>query len=605
MSADEDDFDRDALRAKYLEERDKRLVPGRSDIVDVRHDRRFARYLTDPFTPMVDREPITEELDVVIVGGGIAGLLAAVELRKVGIEDLRIVDQAGGIGGTWYWNQYPGLMCDVESYIYMPMLEELGYVPKDRYASGAEIRTHLQAIADRYDLVGDALFHTGITRATWQEDDGRWEVATDRGDVLRCRWYVLAVGILNLLKIPDIPGIDDFGGRAFHTARWDYDYTGGGPNQPLTKLHDKTVALIGTGATGIQCVKPLARAAQHVYVIQRTPSAIGVRGNRPTDPTFAAGLEAGWQQRRMDNFEAVLMGQHVDEDLIDDGWTHDYAQATNPPADPDLSPRERARRLEQIDYRIMEAHRHRVEEVVRDRATAEALKPWYRYRCKRPCFHDEFLDAFNMPNVELIACPAGIDHISHEGLVIDGREYPVDCIVFGSGFEGEFTPLPRRAGHDIIGRGGVSLAEKWSGGAASLFGMMTRGFPNLFVMPAPGQQAVVTVNYTRLATVGARFVGGAVDVLRRRGVTVFDVSAEAEEDWGRKIQDSWVDASSFLATCTPSRLNNEGRPEELNPRNGNFGRGRGDFFGYRDLLEDWVSTGDCDGLEIDVRGARQ
>ncbi|HUY67307.1 MAG TPA: NAD(P)/FAD-dependent oxidoreductase [Acidimicrobiales bacterium] len=594
-------YDPEAVRAKYLAERDKRLVPNRADIRDLRADEHFARYRDDPFTPVVERDPVVDDVDVVIVGGGIAGVLAGARLRQAGLERIRILDQAGGIGGTWYWNRYPGVMCDVESYIYLPMLEELGYVPTRRYAFGEEIRGHLQAIADRFDLVGDALFHTGVTRAEWHEDVARWRIGTDRGDEVSCRWYVLAVGILNLMKLPTIPGMEDFAGRSFHTARWDYGYTGGGPNQTLTGLSDKVVALIGTGASGIQCVPPLAESSKHVYVFQRTPSAIGERGNRPTDPAFALGREPGWQRARMDNFQAVLMGRPVDVDLVDDGWTHHYAAVQHPPGAKGMTVAELLRSAEELDYGIMESHRHRVEELVADRATAEILKPYYRYLCKRPCFHDEYLSAFNNPNVTLIDCPAGMERISDQGPVVAGRQYEVDCIIYGTGFERELTPLFRRAGHEIVGREGVTLAEKWADGAASLFGMMSRGFPNMFVMPAPGQQAVVTVNYTQLAVLGAEIVGAAVGLLEHRGVEVFDVSAEAEEAWTQKIVDSFVDSSSVMSACTPSRINNEGHPELSNPRNGNYGRGFGDYFGYRERLEQWLEAGTFEGLELKVR----
>ena len=493
-------------------------------------------------------------------------------------------------------------MCDVESYIYLPMLEELDYVPTHRYAYGEEILAHLEAIADRFDLVADGLFHTGVTRAEWHEDTARWQIHTDRGgDELTCRWYVLAVGILNLMKLPAIPGMEDFAGRSFHTARWDYEYTGGGRHEPLTGLADKTVALIGTGASGIQCVPPLAESAKQLYVFQRTPSAIGERGNRPTDPDFAHELVPGWQQARMENFEAIMSGRSVEVDQVDDGWTHDYAAVQHPPRAQGMTSAEFMRSAEKIDYGVMDAHRRRVEELVADPATAEILKPYYRYLCKRPCFHDEYLLAFNNPNVTLIDCPAGIERISERGPVVDGKQYDVDCIIYGTGFEAEVTPLFRRAGHEIVGRGGVTLAEKWADGAASLFGMMTRGFPNMFVMPAPGQQAVVTVNYTRLAVFGAKFVGGVIGRLAQRGVDVFDVSAEAEEEWTQKIVGSFVDPSAVMSACTPSRLNNEGHPELTNPRNGNYGGGRGDVFGYCELLEQWLEAGTFEGLELEAR----
>ena len=594
-------FDPDAVRARYLEERDKRLVPGRAEIRDLTRDEHFASFRTDPFTPFTEREPIEDDVDVVIVGGGIAGVLAGARLREAGIEKIRIVDQAGGIGGTWYWNRYPGVMCDVESYIYMPMLEELGYIPKHRYASGEEIRLHVQAIADRFDLVPDALFHTGVITSTWDDEACRWRVQTDRGDEITCRYYVLAVGILNLMKLPAIPGMKDFAGRSFHTARWDYGYTGGAPGQALTNLSDKVVALIGTGATGIQCLPHLAAAAKHVYVFQRTPSAIGERGNRTTEPEFAHALEPGWQSSRMDNFEAVMLGKPVETDLTDDGWTRHYAAVQNPPRRKGMSVEEYIRGAEEIDYGIMEEHRHRVESLVADARTADALKPYYRYLCKRPCFHDEFLQAFNSPNVTLIDCPSGMGRVTEQGPVVGDQQFEVDCIIYGTGFEAELTPLHRRAGHAVIGRGGVALADKWADGAASLFGMMSRGFPNMFIMPAPGQQAVVTINYTCLAAFGASFVAGAVSVLDKRGAAVFDVSAEAEEAWTQKIVESFVDASAVMSACTPSRINLEGNPQGMNPRNGNYGRGRGDFFGYRVLLEQWVADGECEGLELDLR----
>jgi cation diffusion facilitator CzcD-associated flavoprotein CzcO len=594
-------FDKETVRAKYLAERDRRLVEGRSDIRDLQHDANFSRYRDDPFTPRTEREPVHDEVDVLIVGGGIAGVLAGANLRKAGIERIRIVDAAGGVGGTWYWNQYPGVMCDVESYMYIPMLEEFDYIPTRRYAWGEEILGHLKKIAAHYRLEDDALFHTGVTRAEWREDEGRWLVTTDRGDQIRCRWYVLAVGILNLLKLPAIPGMEDFAGRSFHTARWDYEYTGGGAHEPLDKLADKSVAVLGTGASGIQCVPPLVESAKHVYVFQRTPSAIGVRGNRPTDGRFSEQLAPGWQQARMDNFQAIMLGLPVDDDLVDDGWTHHFAAVNHPRVVEGMTGADIARRGEELDFEVMEEHRRRVEALVSDPVKADILKPYYRYICKRPCFHDEYLSAFNAPNITLIDCPAGIERITEKGPVVDGQQYEVDCIVYGTGFEPEQTPLHRRAGHEIVGRGGVTLAERWADGPHSLFGMMSRGFPNMFIMPGPFQQSVVTVNYTQLAILGGEFVGRAVGLLQREGVDVFDVSADAEEKWVQGIVGAYIDASRVMAACTPSRINNEGHPEERSPLVGAYRGGLGDWFGYRERLETWLEDGRFDGLEVEVR----
>jgi len=591
-------FDPESVHAKYLAERDKRLVAGRADIRDLDRDQMFGRYRDDPFTPFAERRPVADQVDVVIVGGGIAGVLAGAELRQHGIERIRIVDQAGGIGGTWYWNRYPGVMCDVESYIYIPRLEEFGYIPTRRYASGEEIRGHLERIAEKYRLGDDALFHTGVTRAEWHDDEANWHVHTDRGDDISCRWYVLATGSLNLMKLPCIPGMEDFAGHSFHTARWDYEYTGGAMAEPLDKLGDKTVALLGTGASSIQCVPPLVESAEHVYVFQRTPSAIGVRGNRPTDIAFGTDLAPGWQKARMDNFQALMIGRPVERDEVDDGWTHHYAAVNSPPHEKGMTRKEMVRRAEEIDYAIMEEHRRRVEELVADPALAEALKPYYRYICKRPCFHDEYLPALNAPNVTLVDCPGGIEKITEKGPVVDGQEYEVDCIIYGTGFEGERTPLARRIGHEIIGRGGVTLAERWAEGPRTLFGIMSRGFPNLFAMPAPSQQAVVTVNYTQLAVLGAEFVGATIAQLERAGVEAFEVGTRAEDAWVQQILDTYTDISRVMSACTPSRINNEGHPEAISPLAGNYGGGFGDWFAFRQVLETWLSDGGLDGLEL-------
>jgi len=597
-------FNPDAVHAKYREERDKRLLPGRAATRDLTGDNLFAKYREDPFTPFVHRDPISEEIDVAVVGAGIAGTVVGAQLHKAGITGVRLIDQAGGVGGTWYWNRYPGVMCDVESYIYMPMLEDLDYVPTRKYAFGDEIREHIERIAQKYDLLTGALFHTGVQTSEWDEESARWTIRTDRGDVIRARFVVMAVGILNLIKLPDIPGMEVFKGKSFHTGRWDYEYTGGDMHSRMDKLADKAVAIMGTGASAIQCIQPLAQSAKHLYVFQRTPSAVGERNNHPTPPDFIDRCKPGWQRERMYNFHRVLDGQDVD-DLVGDGWTRFEARVWNPRREPGATMEEFILRAEQEDFEIMEEHRRRIDETVTNPRYAEILKPYYRYLCKRPCFHDEYLPAYNLPNVTLVDCPAGIDRVTEWGLICNGEDYEFDCLIYATGFEAEATPLPRRAGHEIIGRDGLRLADKWAGGPNTLHGMMTRGFPNLFMVPAPGQQGVISVNFTLVNCEGAEHIAATIKLLDERRVRSFDVTAEAEEEYVAGIVGAYTDTSAVMEACTPSRLNNEGNPKATNPRGGSYGGGRGDLFGWIELLTRWREAGDFPGLEItqDARAA--
>jgi len=593
-------FDRDAIQRKYAEERDRRVGSNRKAVSELWRDEALADYLTDPFTPYTDRAPVREDIDVAVIGAGIAGVVTGAKLRDQGEYRIRLIDTAGGVGGTWYWNRSPGVMCDVESYIYMPMLEELDYVPTRKYAFGEEIREHIDAIARKYDLVDDALFHTRVLESRWDETAARWVLTTDRGDEIRARYLIMAVGILNLAKLPAIPGLERFRGKAFHSSRWDYDYTGGAPGDDhLTKMADRVVGVLGTGATAIQCIPPLAESSKHLYVFQRTPSAIGVRNNFETPEEFTAGLAPGWQKDRMENFTAFMSGKETERDLVDDAWTEHMAKVANPRIEPGMTPQEIGDAAEAFDFSVMEEHRRRVETIVTDPATAEMLKPYYRYLCKRPCFHDEYLATFNRPNVTLVDCPQGVTEVTERGVIVDGTEYELDCIVFATGFEAEVTPLPRRVGHDIVGRDGLTVAEKWADGASTLHGVLTRGFPNLFLSPGPGQQAVVSVNHTHVMVAGGEHIAATIAKLDREGVRSFDVTAEAETDWNAKIEAGFSDRSAFMLACTPSRLNFEGDPSGQNPRNGSYGGGYGDFFGWETLLDQWRAAADFPGLEVD------
>src|SRR6201993_731467 len=310
-------IDKERLRRKYQEERNKRLrADGNDQYLQVTGH--LAHYLEDPYTPVVPREPKTDHVTFAFIGGGFAGLATAARLSEAGVA-ARIVEKGGDFGGTWYWNRYPGAQCDIESYIYLPLLEETGYMPKEKYSFAPEILEHSQRIAKKFDLYRGALFQTQIKELRWNEDECRRIVTTNRDDRLSARYVIMSNGPLNRPKLPGIPGIDSFKGHPFHTSRWDYNYTGGDTTGNLDKLGDKRVAIIGTGATAVQCVPYLAKDAQHLYVFQRTPSSVDERGNGPTDPEWAKSLTPGWQRRRMDNFNTLVSGGFAEVDLVSDG----------------------------------------------------------------------------------------------------------------------------------------------------------------------------------------------------------------------------------------------------------------------------------------------
>jgi cyclohexanone monooxygenase len=589
-------FDPEALRRKYREERDKRIRPdGNDQYIEV--EGVFRHFVDDPYVePGFTREPLTDEVEVVVIGGGFGGLLAAARLREAGVEDLRLIEKAGDFGGTWYWNRYPGAQCDVESYVYMPLLEELGVVPSEKYARAPEILEHARNIGRHYDLYRRACFQTEVTELRWDETAWRWIVATNRGDRMRARFVCMANGPLHRPKLPGIPGIERFRGHAFHTSRWDYAYTGGDESGGLVGLRDKRVGVIGTGATAVQCVPHLGAWAEHLTVFQRTPSSIDVRANRPTDPEWVRSLEPGWQRRRMDNFNILVSGGYQDEDLVNDGWTDIIRKLlvmVRTQENADLSPQGLRKTMELADFQKMEQIRARVEALVEDPTTAEALKPWYRQFCKRPCFHDEYLQTFNRPNVTLVDTDGrGVERITATGVVAAGAEHPVDCLIFATGFE-VGTGYARRAGYEIFGREGLPLTEKWARGIATFHGMHTRGFPNCFLM-SPAQSGF-TVNFPHMLDEQSRHLAWIVAHARAHGIRRIEASEEAEAEWVATIVRLARDNLDFFESCTPGYYNNEGKPGERSGQDGFYGGGPVAFF---ELLERWRSEGGLPGLEL-------
>jgi cyclohexanone monooxygenase len=592
------EFDLEALKEKYRQERDKRVrTEGEAQYVEVEDD--FATYYEqDPYSPPIERDPIVEDIDVAVLGGGFSGLMAGAHLRQEGIDSFRIIEMGGDFGGTWYWNRYPGVQCDIESYIYLPLLDELGYVPKEKYSYGNEIFEHCQRIGRHFKLYEAALFQTMISSLRWDGALNRWRITTHRGDDIRARFLIMASGPYNRPKLPGIPGIKSFKGHSFHTSRWDYGYTGGNHNGGLVKLQDKRVAIIGTGATGIQCIPHLGRWAKHLYVFQRTPSAVDIRGNKPTDYEWAKTLRPGWARERTRNFNAVMRSMPVKEDMVFDGWTQLGRTISDRFAE--LSEDERTpERMMQIreaeEFRHMNRIRDRVDGIITDPAVAAKLKSWYRWMCKRPTFNDDYLPTFNRPNVTLVDVSAtkGVERMTEKGIVADGVEYEVDCVIYASGFE-ITTEMKRRIGISVVeGRDGQSLYDHWHDGFRTLHGVTAHGFPNMFFTGFI--QGGVSSSVTEMYDTQTNHIAYIIRQVLDRGAATVEPTAEAVAGWIRTMRETEISMKEFLAECTPGYYNNEGGKVMRSHLGEVYGPG---FDAFQELLAEWRGQGDLEGMSV-------
>ncbi len=537
----------DRIKEKFAEERDKRLAFRPEGQLQYTSDfsGALSRYETDPWTEeRIEREPIEDHVECLFIGGGFSALLTAARLRERGVESIRIVEKGSDVGGTWYWNRYPGVACDVSSYDYLPLLDEIGYMPKSFFAKGPEIYAHCQAIAKKYDLYDLAVFQTTVTGTRWDEKAKLWRLSTNRGDKLTAKFVIVANGTLAKPKLSRVKGMESFKGYAFHSSRFDYGWCG----ENLEKLKDKRVGIIGTGASAVQIIPHLGRAAKELFVFQRTPSAIDIRDDIPTDPAWAASLETGWQKERLDRH---VLGTKPDPDKR---------------KQIEAMPRElRTQRYENhnIEHQ-MRIHR-RVEEIVKDPATAEALKPWYMHRCKRPTYDDEYLPTFNQPNVHLVDTDGkGITEINERGPVFEGQEYPVDLLIYATGFEVQVTGIY----NDIRGENGLELNDKYSNGMRTVFGIHSAGYPNLFIMG--GYQASFQFNLTFMLQTQGFHIADCIKYARENGHDTIDAKPEIEDWWVSEVI-RYRGTTNRNRECTPGYYNFEG--EDNRREDGNYNGG--------------------------------
>ncbi|MEW1717951.1 NAD(P)/FAD-dependent oxidoreductase [Streptomyces sp. NPDC093109] len=571
------------LRQRYSLERERRVRPdGAAQYRSTEAE--FGYYAADPYAgARTEREPLRDTVDVAVVGGGFGGILAGARLRQQGVRRVRIVEKGSDFGGTWYWNRYPGIHCDIEAHVYLPMLDETGYVPEWKYAPGEEIRRHAVRIAEKFDLYPDALFSTAVTSLTWDDASETWIVATDRGDSFRATYVVTSTGTLSEPKLPGIPGIQDFEGHTFHTSRWDYAYTGGTPDGGMTGLSQKRVGVVGTGATGIQVIPMLAEDAAHVYVFQRTPSTVDIRANRRTTAEDVGADHDGWARERRDNYLRIVSGEPAEQDLVADQWT--AAAGLLEKLLPSFR-RQGDRKAFEIAYEAADAAkmnelRARVEETVTDADTAERLKPWYRYACKRPTFSDKYYPAFNRANVTLVdtADTHGIERITENGVVVGGTAYELDCLIFATGFSVGTSGI-LSGNLPVHGRDGVQLLHTWAQrGPRSLHGFTCDRFPNLIQMGS--LQNASSVNFTHILDEQAVHGAALVAAAEAKGA-LLEPSGEAEDAWLATLAEGAPDHEWFHAECTPGYYNAEGRGRPNGPSGYPHGA-----FAFHELLKRW------------------
>ncbi len=504
-------------QARYREFKEARR--GAADYIAMEGE--FARYLEDVYSePPVPREALSDECEVLVVGAGFAGLLLWHKLSQAGFEDVRFCEKGGDVGGTWYWNRYPGIACDVESYSYLPLLEEMGYFPSMKFASGFEIMEYCQAMAEKFGFYDHCLFHTTVERTEWDADAGRWTVYTDRGDAMQARFVILANGILTTPKLARIEGMQDFEGDSFHTSRWNYD----------VDLAGKRVGIIGTGATAVQVIPEIAKVVGELYVFQRTPSSIDVRDQRATSEEEIENWKAepGWARARRARFARISAGRtaiKANDDYLS-GKVSDFKARKE--YDRSLTPEELVQKQLDSNFRIMEQIRARVDAIVKDPKTAAALKPYYPYGCKRPTFHDEYLPTFNLPHVHLVdTAPMGVRKINARGVVHDGVEYPLDVLIYATGFQWMATATFNM----IKGADGRTLTEKWrEEGTRTFLGIHSNGFPNLFIVSGP-QGGGGSFNFTDAIDQHADYIVWMLETLRDLGARTVDVQKQPEVEY--------------------------------------------------------------------------
>ncbi len=510
-------------------------------------------------------EPLS--LDAVVVGAGFSGLYALYRLRRLGLS-VRVIERGSGIGGTWFWNRYPGARCDIDSVDYSysfseELLDEWRWT--ERFATQPEILRYLEYVADRFDLRGDIELGTEVRSAVFGEGENRWLIGTDRGETLSARWLVMCVGCLSQPQRPAIPGLDSFTGRWHHTAQWPQDGV---------DFSGRRVAVVGTGSTGIQAIPLIARQAEQLYVFQRTANYSMPAHNRPLDPEFVAQVRSGWPERRRIAQESdagipfpapteATFGVTAQERerMYEEGWQRGGINAlsyaftdyfTDPAA----------------NAAAAEFTRRKIRQLVRNPVTAELLSPRQHIGTKRTCVDTGYYETYNRANVELIDARATpITEITASGVRTTAAEFEVDEIVFAIGFDaitGGLTSI------DLRGLGGETLRDHWAEGPRTYLGLCSHGFPNMFMVTGPGSPSVLS-NMVVSIEQHVDWVTDLIAEATRRSIERVAASAGAERAWGDHVQAVAATTLYPVANSWYMGANIPGKPRVFMPYVGGCG----------------------------------
>ncbi len=505
------------------------------------------------------------DFDAVIIGAGFGGMYMLHRLRQKGFN-ARVFEAGKGVGGTWYWNRYPGARCDVESvqysYQFSPELEQ-EWEWSERYATQPEILRYANHVADRFDLRRDIRFETRVTQAAFDESDNIWLVETDKGDRVRARFVITAMGCLSSPNTPKIPGLEDFEGPTYHTGNWPHegvDFTG------------KTVGVIGTGSSAIQSIPIIAAQAKHLTVFQRTANYTVPAHNKPLDPAYVAKVKASYPEMRkraktlpasidltINRASAIETPEEERRHQFEERWAYGGLGFMASFSDLLLN--------DDSNKAAADFVRSKIREVVKDPEVAEILSPTNIIGCKRLCVDTGYWATFNRPNVTLVdISDEPIERITPTGLRVKGRDYTFDSLVLATGFDAMTGALLKV---DFRGRGGKSLKERWSEGPKSYLGLAVVGFPNLFTITGPGSPSVLT-NMLPSIEQHVDFIADCLDAMRAQGKSVIEAQDAAQEAWVGHVGE--VADHTLRSTCSSWYVgaNIPGKPRVFMPYIGGF-----------------------------------